>query len=693
MKLKKTIFLLSAISALSFCFVACGDDDKDDGKDKDKTPSEPATVACTAADNKCVENVLYKCTSTGFQKLYCGNTKTCDAENLRCKPKEAPQNCTDADNECRGNELWLCGADGKVAKSQDCGSKYCNASKKTCEDQCTEANNKCDGNAVYKCEGGTLTKKEDCGSDKVCDPNSLSCVKPCTAADNKCENNVLYKCDLSGDKTVKLTACNKRYCSEESWSCEKKGCSAADNSCIENADGSWSLSKCTRDAATNATKLVETPCGAGTPYCNPFKWSCDATQPPACIRNECADETHVRVCGDDGNWATSLEDCGAKNQVCNLGACAVPIVCTQNEAKCVSDTEYVICGDNAWNESDKKACPTGTHCKIGGTCVADDPVVVNDADAKGIGSKCDCPATEPECRVQIKGEHIKDFVKVDAICPAFDLAPSDAKCAIAQGIVNGIINSEDFKNATVTIPDLFYRPTGDYSNAAKFTGCDDLRPLANADTGFAVTCWRDAKVEFDENAAKLLDNMGTILSTIAGFGVDFGGVDVGALLTYIKAKFADGIPLTAGSAGNGGYCMLADLDISMSLTDEKLNQMLDMRILTGLLERGINSPNHDHGKSKFVACPEGSTKLWFDVPSISATGTANVGFDVCMKTCKTDDDCRDGNTCQYLLYGNEKTMLEDASLGTKVCFDQKNIAYFQQLSHEIDPFLPIDDED
>ena len=81
--------------------------------------------------------------------------------------------------------------------------------------------------------------------------------------------------------------------------------------------------------------------------------------------------------------------------------------------------------------------------------------------------------------------------------------------------------------------------------------------------------------------------------------------------------------------------------------------------------------------------------LSYDVDeSTEGMGSAKVGFDMCLKSCKTDDDCRkaDGYSCVDL---PSSVPVDDKPAPTaKVCFDKSNIDYFTKMTEDFANLIP-----
>ena len=70
----------------------------------------------------------------------------------------------------------------------------------------------------------------------------------------------------------------------------------------------------------------------------------------------------------------------------------------------------------------------------------------------------------------------------------------------------------------------------------------------------------------------------------------------------------------------------------------------------------------------------------FDSFSITILiGQINVGFDMCLKSCNQDSDCRDGYVCYEIPNGVPE---EGKTVPTqKACFDNSTIKYFTDMTN------------
>ena len=74
--------------------------------------------------------------------------------------------------------------------------------------------------------------------------------------------------------------------------------------------------------------------------------------------------------------------------------------------------------------------------------------------------------------------------------------------------------------------------------------------------------------------------------------------------------------------------------------------------------------------------------------NIEAIIKADIGFDMCLKACNDDDDCRkeEGYSCVEIPDGvPAEGQTADDVPKKKACFDPKNIEYFTNMTNQFAP--------
>ena len=167
-----------------------------------------------------------------------------------------------------------------------------------------------------------------------------------------------------------------------------------------------------------------------------------------------------------------------------------------------------------------------------------------------------------------------------------------------------------------------------------------------------------------------------------------GEIDLGALLGDKKTvldKIAAELRKGISFSSKNGYCLTSAINVNVAasgmaetaVNSENLNKLL----------KKIETGNHEKASAEAVSCPEGSAKFVYTVDkdmSKSAFGAKiNVGFDLCLKSCETDDDCRksEGYGCIEIPNGVPGEGQTTADLPkNKVCFDKRNVDYFTNMT-------------
>lgn len=458
--------------------------------------------------------------------------------------------------------------------------------------------------------------------------NSASCV----AADVKCEGNVLYQCNVaSGELESTDCAAEGMVCNETKKMCEvaaSASCTSADNRCDENDN----LIEC-KDG-----ELTTTSCTSQNQICNANTLKCETPEAgDECTETACSEEGEVLLECINGNL--KRVDCEAQGKVCQNSQCVVEHECEFGQSVCdPSGTNgYKTCG-NDYKFGDVIACEEGSTCEYG-TC--NKAAAVKELVDGEIGSKCSCEGDN--CKITISGKELKAAISSTII----GMAP----------IVGITLPADD---DVIEAPNYF---------SDGIVGCDKVV----APAGMAVGCFYDAQVTFPESVINLLGSVEKIAGLIPG--LNLGDLDLSTLVTEMKALLQEGISFAAPE----GYCLAANIDIALSVESSSITQFINKDQVQVLVEK-INTPGHDHAQAKQAVCPDGSVKLWYDVSSAKeGTGSADVGFDLCMRACEADTDCRDGYECVEMTYGSAEN-IKAGDLKAKVCFDQANIDYFKGIT-------------
>lgn len=353
-------------------------------------------------------------------------------------------------------------------------------------------------------------------------------------------------------------------------------------------------------------------------------------------------------CGEDGYLdSDSVDDCEAKGQICRAGACVQ--YCTPNARKCAGDTAYKACkaDGSAWEAV--VSCGANEECS-GGYC---NPKAEVKADTK-LGAECSC--TGADCSFTITGKEIVTSLgDISMIIPMIStLIPPEME-ALKNVDFKGLLDKLNSDNFIITAPNFFSK-----SNQ----GCQDIV----APAGMTVGCLRDAKITVS-GADELLNTILDIVKSIDASLID------AELEKYVKDTVAGGIEFKS----NGGYCLTAAIDIN------GYGGMLDTFKVTTLKKDDPNSlvnrmNTGDHSKAQSAPCPEGGQKYSYTINEQTAYANFDVGFDMCLKACANDDDCRPGYKC--IPIPAEVPEEGETAITRKGCFDPTTIDYFTEMSED-----------
>lgn len=519
---------------------------------------------------------------------------------------------------------------------------------------CTAAQNTCKSETVASQCDATLGEMKDvtCNENEKCisgvclkqsnnDPTQITC----TAGDHICEGQQLMKCkdDGTGYEIVQDCEGSTPKCNAENKACEAE-CESDYKVC---------LSDKAREYCDNGA-IKREDCAAGT--------TCDATAKEC--KAECED-SFVAVCDGD-----RIKKCvGGKFEYKNCGA----------DQKC--DIETVECVDN--NIEVKKDSVIGTPCKCEGN----------------------------DCTFRITGKEIKaalntQNIKLATFMPDKCTGLAALGCGIADVAIQGIVS-----NYIAKIKDDAYVEGPNFFSAASQAACGNV----TAPEGMVVGCLRDTTIDFshlnltNEKGDGLLDEIKPTLDKVLGIDLStidpnldlneklagIGGKDgLLKIMEAVKEYANEGIKFSSAN----GYCLAADIEIKLNVTDNMINSIITMSKVDPMLAH-INTTGTDHSKAKNATCPEGSTLLWYDVQSGGGAedkGEAKVGFDMCLKVCEKDDDCKregvddgDAYKCVELPYGTAEDVAAKSKLA-HVCFDNSNMTYFEGITKKFEGLIPSD---
>lgn len=482
-----------------------------------------------------------------------------------------------------------------------------------------------------------------CGGDDDSNESGGETQK-CTAAQNTCEGNTAKYCDVTTGE-MKATICPSACANGQCVTPSTESCTGDAAMC----DGN-SLKVC------NGSTFVITECPTGT-TCSAAQKQCVSSSAPVedtCDDNNKCPASYTNSCVGKTIYSTCDNGC-LKIAKCDDGK-----ICDPKTGGCVNECD----------SSFVKTCNDAGSTKA---CGADGAFVIESC---GAGMKCDNGSCVEDTSAAVKTDTI-----IGQPCSGtgkITISNAELKSAMSPTVTGmlDMLKIELPDRDVVTAPNYF----------ENISGCEGL----TAPDGMSVGCFFTDTITFPSSITNLTDKVTEVLNSpfVQGFlgGADMSKINLDAILAAIKDLLGKGIEFKADK----GYCMVADIDIDISFPSSSMvATFIDQNKLNELVNK-INTPTHDHEKAKMAACPDGSTLISFGVNEESEAGTANVGFDICLKTCASDNDCRkdDGYTCVDLPRNSAEVEADKAS--AKVCFPEANITYFTKMTEDFEKLLPED---
>ena len=566
---------------------------------------------------------------------------------------------------CDGNVLKKC-VGGKI-QEDNCASRNQTCSNKQCVDpsevpDCTEDACSEDGKTLYKCENNKVREISCDNQDKVCENKQCVDKPECSGDVYECTGNILKTCNNATHKY------ETKDCEKENKVCKNgEGCvSEEEAKCVEpdNPCDGTKLRSC--NAETN--QLDEYDCAKDNKICDKDLKQCRFECEANTFKSSCANESARWICSD--------------NKI-------VSEACTGNNAKCVE-------GD-CIEQSEKELCESQGKIwdDVNNECIS--------ASESIVGGPCHC---EGNCDIIIKGSEIKAIVNKDLINISSDV----------KALFDRIGDDDEIK-----APQFFK------TNDNTIVGCDAL--ASQVPEGMTLGCFRDSTIYFPEGLTGLLKDLPTTKITIIGKTLDLSTMipaNISTMITGIADLLAKGIQFTSPN----GYCLAATIDVSGTMdTHVKaiktevfgwVSWIIDLNPLTSNpldkntgLVRKINTGDHATVVKGAAAvsnyCPEGSTLLSYSLNkpidksvegnmivdyALQLALNVDLGFDMCLKSCDSNDDCRvnEGYSCVELPNGVPTTDAEGCPVcpaTKKVCFDKNNLTYFSNMT---DNFAPEGDD-
>ena len=468
----------------------------------------------------------------------------------------------------------------------------------------------------------------------ACDDSSGS-SSPIDTCKASCKNaTTAISCDANGNEVEQDCAKENKVC-DASFKCVAKG---EAQTCVEMCNGSHELVTCDSNGKPHTENCGEAGCHqvGGKPQCGGKEPGGEDTDPKCTDADNKCDGNTLYKC-DGVNLVP--QNCADSGMICNqeTKACEVE-KCEEDSVTC--DGSLLITCVKGQPATEDNCALKGMECK--------DNQCVKPAVVYKIGDPCTC--TGASCNKTLTGKEIKEMVAgLSALVGGFN-------------IDFNLIKDDD----TITFPDFFSK---DIQGGQGIV----------APEGMAVGCFRDSNI--------------TVTSQDGTKGYEGSGLKAFVDSLEKNEQFGDKLKpyasnlhkiLTNGVAfsSTNGYCLAATIDIkakglvAAALANDVLSALVSL----------VNTGDHSKAKLGTVVCPEGGVKVDDEIAKTVNKGLygldLNVGFDMCLKSCETDADCRqnEGYTCVDIPNGvpaeNETQQVQ------KACFDKDNLDYFKNLTNQ-----------
>ena len=512
----------------------------------------------------------------------------------------------------------------------------------------------------------------------ACDDSSGS-SSPIDTCKTSCKNTTTaISCDANGNEVEQDCAKDNKVC-DASFKCVPKG---EAQTCVEMCNGTNELVTCDSNGKPHTEDCGEAGCHevGGKPQCGG-----EDTEPKCTEADNKCDGNTLYTCKDGKIEQT---DCAADGKVCDKNAKKCDVAkCTEADNYCEGDTLHACDGVNLVPQNcaangmicnqETKACEV-KKCKENSvtcdgslltTCVKGQPAKEENCAQQGmvckenqcvkpenvdhIGDPCTC--TGASCSKTLTGKEIKE------------MTGSLGQLAVLRAIDINLIKDDDL----ITFPDFFSKD---------IQGCQGIV----APEGMTIGCFRDSSITVtskDGETVKDYEGSGLKAFVDSLENNPLVGDKLKPYATNLHAILANGVAFSSAN----GYCLAATIDIQATADKGILKGSDLLTKLPSLVKTG----SHASAKLETSVCPEGGVKFDYEFAKkinkkilVDVVLDLNVGFDMCLKSCETDADCRqdDGYTCVEIPNGvpaeNETQQVQ------KACFDKKNLDYFKNLTNQ-----------
>jgi len=469
-----------------------------------------------------------------------------------------------------------------------------------------------------------------------------------------------------------------------------------------------------------------------------------------CLPMACTSEGQKKCTGDKTYLTCTADKEWGQEQTCSADLTCIDDDCRvcKTGAKICKDGKSVTCRNYDWGTPEDCAygCDDGTgQCKSNETVVKDNSTMY-DKKCSCTGQDCTKTITGKQLRAALHKDKIDELVNKFAplLCTEVDtsstaaIAGSGIKLLAVLATGCGLFDAscrtctEQIKNDVDTIigmipdsekaEDSILVPNYFFDGVKEQCGKDNEGNDIAIPEGMNVACLYDSKIQPPEYLRNILtsNEFKDVLDKVKNASVldmtdflkenmhvDVDKAKVIEMLDKVK-EFAvkdgpvdgilkDGIPFKA----NEGTCLLANIDLQLDVTKEKIfgmvdiSAMIDMDKVKAMLNDNLNTVDHVYGdeckgndKTKCqgvvntVECPTGGAALDYALYSKtevggSYIGSADIHFDMCLKNCNTDDDCRDDFKCVSLPYGTDEAIAaaNECLALEKTCTDGKDACH------------------
>ncbi len=642
---KRLIFF----AGLCACVLACACNESVTGK---RAPL-PAPDAAPECKTECISGtVLGECVDGDTIERDCAvDGKICADASCIDDPNTEPA-CTKS--HCIGDILYAC-------VNSEYSPRDCTLEGKICDDgDCVEATIEplCDqtscksGTVLVQCNDGQPTEIDCTLSGQICEEDK--CVTPPQCTKDVCASETLLnKCE--GGVIVPYN------CADDNMICDDDACTlpdtplCSDDVCDQNG---LLLYKC------NDGEIEIINCADNDQICSEGKcadFSCETDF------QDCSGNT-LYAC-KDGNF--TLTDCTKSEQVCDsllrecvyecetetyFANCTAPQMtrqCVNHHITEIPCGETDKCTEGRCVEDGCLKCTETQYC-LDGECLDNQP-------QQWLGMPCECWGED--CYITISGFEFKHIFK-----------------GLALIVVDSLINDDDMIQAP-----NFFSPSN--------RGCEALEAVVPE--GMSVGCFREGILEFPSSIMTLMGKVPGVLQA-----VNSNSELVTKLLPVAVEIMQGGLHFTSPN----GYCMTATIDIEGTIDSKtSISKLVNKNAF-----KKSNDPENpnlvDHfntGNHKTVLtasaeagdsyCPENGVLFSYTIQkAFASVGSFDVGFDMCLKSCATNEDCRTDYECVDI---PTKASLNGTSETQKACFDKRNVDNIGEMIKRIREGLNSEEEE